>query len=85
MGKIPSPHAALRQKGQGKEVKLAQQEDPSRFAASKIKTTKGEIGYKIPLTWKTSGDYYELSDFSEIGETWKPNSRPRAAAAWRRW
>jgi hypothetical protein len=36
MGDSPSPHAALRHKGQGKEVKLAQRENPPRFAASKI-------------------------------------------------
>jgi hypothetical protein len=56
MGECPSPHAALRQKGQGKEVKLAQQEVPSRFAASKLQTTQKGIGYKNLLTLKAVCD-----------------------------
>jgi hypothetical protein len=35
-------------------VKLAQQEVPSRFAASKLQTTQGGIGYKILLTLKAA-------------------------------
>jgi hypothetical protein len=37
----------LRQKGQGKEVKLAQREDAPRFAASKLQTTQEGIGYSF--------------------------------------